>query len=367
MKNIKEIIKGKKMLMLSLILVLIIATIIVCVVSKNKKIETSSETIEEAEEYLEQDFETEDSDNLEDVNNIETVQEENEDENVIENTNKKSEKNDSNTKNNSTPYYIKVNYGAQVVTVYKKDSNGNYTTPVKAMVCSTGSATPKSGVYSIPGRWAWGALFGNVYGQYCVKITGNILFHSVPYLRGGDHASLEYWEYDKLGTAASAGCIRLKVEDAKWIFNNCVNGTKVEFYSSSNPGPLGKPSAKKISSYPDYLRNWDPTDPNSNNPWKTYKENNTNEAENSSKTDNTKTENAEKNEKVTNSAKPENAIKNETTTNSTKLENTVKNETTTNSTKPENTVKNETTTNSTKPENVVKNEVTNIARPENEI
>lgn len=45
----------------------------------------------------------------------------------------------------------------------------------------------------------------------------------------------------------------------------------VEFYSSSNPGPLGKPSAKKISSYEDYLRNWDPTDPNSNNPWKNYK------------------------------------------------------------------------------------------------
>lgn len=34
------------------------------------------------------------------------------------------------------PYYIKVNYGANVVTVYKKDSKGKYTQAVKAMICS---------------------------------------------------------------------------------------------------------------------------------------------------------------------------------------------------------------------------------------
>ena len=90
-------------------------------------------------------------------------------------------------------------------------------------------------------------------------------------MRKGELDSLEYWEYDKLGTYASAGCVRLKVEDAKWIFDNCRNGSLVEFFSSSDVGPLGKPSAKKISSYEDYLRNWDPTDPNPNNPWKTYK------------------------------------------------------------------------------------------------
>ncbi len=139
------------------------------------------------------------------------------------------------------------------------------------MVCSTGEATPTSGVYKIPARWEWLRLQGYVWGHYSTQIKGNILFHSVPYLRKGELDSLEYWEYDKLGTAASAGCVRLTVQDAKWIYDNCKNGTKVEFYSSSNPGPLGKPLAKKISSYEDYLRNWDPTDPNSNNPWKNYK------------------------------------------------------------------------------------------------
>lgn len=204
------------------------------------------------------------------------------DENIDEeqnNVKNKTTTNNTKVPTGTTPYYIKVNYGAQVVTIYSKDESGNYTVPVKAMICSTGTYTPKSGVYSIPARWTWLGLQGNVYGHYCTQIKGNILFHSVPYLRRGDNASLEYWEYDKLGTYASAGCVRLLVKDAKWIFDNCAKGTKVEFYSDSNPGQLGKPSAKKISSYPDYLRNWDPTDPDSNNPWRTYKEP-TNEKEN---------------------------------------------------------------------------------------
>ena len=42
------------------------------------------------------------------------------------------------------PYWIKVNYTANTVTIYKKDDSGNYTIPVKAMVCSTGRSTPRS-------------------------------------------------------------------------------------------------------------------------------------------------------------------------------------------------------------------------------
>lgn len=168
---------------------------------------------------------------------------------------------------NGKPYYIKVNYLANVVTVYGLDENGAYTVPIKAMVCSTGTSTPKSGKYKAGARYRWLSLFGGVHGQYATQIVGNILFHSVPYLKKYDPASLEYWEYDKLGTAASMGCIRLSVIDAKWIYENIANGTIVEFYSDSNPGPLGKPYAKKISDNEN--RNWDPTDPDSNNPWHT--------------------------------------------------------------------------------------------------
>ena len=142
-------------------------------------------------------------------------------------------------------YYIKVNNEANVVTVFTKDSEGQYTVPVKAMICSTGTATPTSGIYDIKLRWEWLALFGDVYGHYSTQIVGNILFHSVPYLEKGNPASLEYWEYDKLGTSCSAGCVRLTVADAKWIYDNIEQGTLVEFYSSSNPGPLRKTRGAK--------------------------------------------------------------------------------------------------------------------------
>lgn len=68
------------------------------------------------------------------------------------------------------------------------------------------------------------------------------------------------------GTSASAGCIRLTVQDAKWIYDNCKSGTTVEFYSSNEPGPLGKPESAKIEEYEE-LRDWDPTDSDENNPW----------------------------------------------------------------------------------------------------
>lgn len=228
-----------------------------------------SEVIDESEKTFIIDISEADSnitpENNESINNV----------NINDNGSNKNNSNNSNnnvnTDNNKLPYYIRVNCSTQVVTIYSKDAQGDYNNAYKSMVCSTGIHTPKSGTYSIPGRWRWGLLQGNVYGQYVTKITGNILFHSVPYQKQ-DPSTLEYWEYDKLGTDASLGCVRLRVQDAKWIYENCANGTKVEFYSGSNPDPLAKPSYKKITDYPDYLRNWDPTDPNPSNPWFTYKE-----------------------------------------------------------------------------------------------
>ncbi len=163
-------------------------------------------------------------------------------------------------------YYIKVNVAANTITVYKRNIFGEYTIPVKAFVCSTGTATPHSGVYKTPNKFRWIELLGSVYGQYSTQIVGHILFHSVPYRRQSKN-SLIYSYYDKLGTKASAGCVRLTVEDAKWIYDNCILGTCVEFYDDAdNPGPLGKPTAQKISGNV-ALRNWDPTDPDEDNPW----------------------------------------------------------------------------------------------------
>lgn len=163
-------------------------------------------------------------------------------------------------------YLVAINRAADCVTVYKKDENNNYLVPFKAMVCSTGEDTPL-GEYRTIEQYRWRFLFGDVYGQYAVRIVGHILFHSVPYL-SQNPADLEYEEFNKLGTPASMGCIRLQVADVKWIYDNCPLGTPVVLYDDAeNPGPLGKPSFTPVDVNDEKTRGWDPTDPDPNNPW----------------------------------------------------------------------------------------------------
>lgn len=160
-------------------------------------------------------------------------------------------------------YMIKVNKQQNVVTIYKY-KGGKYK-PHKAFVCSVGYATP-TGTYPLGEKLRWHLLDGPSYGQYCTRITGSILFHSVWYYSQDKNAQ-SYIQYNKLGTTASHGCVRLTVADAKWIYDNCPSGTKVVIYNSSKPGPLGKPSAIKVSGY----SGWDPTDPDPANPYKKKK------------------------------------------------------------------------------------------------
>lgn len=164
------------------------------------------------------------------------------------------------------PYLIKVNRACNTITVYGKDENGKYTEPVKAMVCSVGrDARTVTGTFQTKEKYRWKELMNNVWGQYATRIVGGILFHSVYYYQNENPASLATKEFNKLGTAASHGCIRLMVADAKWIYDNCSSGTTVVIYDDKkDPGPLGKPESIKI---PTTVR-WDPTDPSDLNPYK---------------------------------------------------------------------------------------------------
>lgn len=164
------------------------------------------------------------------------------------------------------PYYIKVNRKQNCITVYQLDEDGEYTLPYKAMICSTGlyNATPR-GTFQLSTKYLWRELYGGVYGQYATRIHGGVLFHSVPYRRKSKN-SLCTDKYNKLGQQASMGCIRLTVEDAKWIAENCPSGTVVEIYDDDDPGPLGKPESQKID-LDNPNKGWDPTDPDFENPW----------------------------------------------------------------------------------------------------
>ena len=170
-------------------------------------------------------------------------------------------------------YYIIVYNQNCRVLVLKKDDFGKYSIPVKTFICSVGifeedTRTPE-GVHSIDKRYEWRTLFGDeehkyVYGQYTVRFNGNYLFHSVPYYKQA-YDQLEMDEFEKLGTPASKGCVRLCVRDAKWIYDNAENKTQVRVMDGKD-GPAEYEYVPPLSTDPIY-KGWDPTDPNPDNPY----------------------------------------------------------------------------------------------------
>ncbi len=164
------------------------------------------------------------------------------------------------------PYYVTVNLTDNIVTVYEKDEKGDYTVPKKAFLCSVGKSTPE-GSFQTSQKYDWRFLFGDVWGQYATRITGHYLFHSVPYFEK-DKSALEYEEYNKLGTTASMGCIRLTVKDAKWLYDNCPIGTTVKMYRGDVEEPLQPAAVQKLNVKDTARRGWDPTDPDAKNPWR---------------------------------------------------------------------------------------------------
>ncbi len=154
-------------------------------------------------------------------------------------------------------YYIVVHTGSQSVAVYGKDSDGYYTRLVKCLTCSTGNSghETRTGLYKIRRKYRWRLLVGNVYGQYSSGFSDSYLFHSVPYKKQSVD-TLDNAEYDKLGTPASHGCVRLCVRDSKWIYDNCPIGTQVFVTNTSGPAGEGVPQRNTDSSY----NGWDPSD-----------------------------------------------------------------------------------------------------------
>ena len=164
------------------------------------------------------------------------------------------------------PYVIHVIRNQSTTLVYGQDENGEYTNLIGVFPCSpgAGSNTPVGTFYSKRG-YPWGGLFGGVYGQYSTIITGHVLFHSVPY-NSMNKDDLIWKYYNRLGSKDSLGCVRLTVRDAKWIYDNCPNGTMIKIYDGDLPSGVSKPEAPKIDPN-DEKRGWDPTDPDPANPW----------------------------------------------------------------------------------------------------
>lgn len=153
-------------------------------------------------------------------------------------------------------YELYVNKTKNMVTVYTTE--GNVYIPVKRFICSQGGSNTPEGIFYTPAKYRWQELMGPCWGQWCTRINGGVLFHSVFYKQYQNNQTLSVNAYNKLGMTCSHGCVRLTAGDAKWIYDNCALSTKVVIYSKGGYEPFSKPTAYKLPSW----HTWDPTDPN---------------------------------------------------------------------------------------------------------
>ena len=133
------------------------------------------------------------------------------------------------------PYYIDVDITNQTVTVYNtKDGS-----VARQMLCSTGmnDRTP-TGTWYMPTkersdeRTEWYHMVNaGAWVRYPTKIYYAYFFHSLTYARA-DESKMYQDAIDNYGVPASHGCIRLRVDDAKYIAENCLAGTRVRIFKS---------------------------------------------------------------------------------------------------------------------------------------
>lgn len=117
-------------------------------------------------------------------------------------------------------YSIFVDKSRQRVYIYENDK------VIKEFICSTGigSYDTPSGRFLVGDRGSYFTGPGYICYDW-IRINHNYLFHSV--LCYPNTKTPIPYEYDRLGSKASHGCIRLKQDDIKWMYDNVPRGTMV--------------------------------------------------------------------------------------------------------------------------------------------
>ena len=125
-----------------------------------------------------------------------------------------------------TKYLIAVDCTKNRVCIYKKKS-GKWALK-SYWKCTTGAkATPTiKGSFKVKGKVPH---FGESLGYsvwYATRIQYEYYFHSILYKPYSKSSVIS----GALGKNLSHGCIRLNINNAKWIYNNCKNGTRIIIY-----------------------------------------------------------------------------------------------------------------------------------------
>lgn len=167
--------------------------------------------------------------------------------------------------NDPEKYYILLDCKNEIVTVFEKDESGEYTKVVRRFICTTGrtelnpldpedvgTPTPP-GVFKIGGRERFGKFlnFGSTYARYWTQIVGGVYFHSILFSKR-DINTLQRSAFRNLGNKVSHGCVRLYVEDAKWLYYYACPGTTIKVTNSEPSNGKMKNLLKTKLSFGEY-------------------------------------------------------------------------------------------------------------------
>lgn len=114
--------------------------------------------------------------------------------------------------NSDTTYFVAVSKSQREVYIYHKEIDSWEI--IKTFSCSIGAPENPT----IEGNFQSGLKgkelrINETYVKYFTQISGDYLFHSIPYNEVGEATD------DSLGEAVSHGCVRLSLEDAKYIYD----------------------------------------------------------------------------------------------------------------------------------------------------
>lgn len=122
-----------------------------------------------------------------------------------------------------TKNFIWVNTTKNEVYVFEGKA-GNWKL-IRTMACTDGKASTPTikGNFAISGRGPWliSPSNSNVRAKYKVRITGGYYFHSILVNASGHIID------SRLGQSLSHGCVRLSIDNAKWMYYNIKDGTGV--------------------------------------------------------------------------------------------------------------------------------------------
>lgn len=162
-------------------------------------------------------------------------------------------------------YYILLDLKNEIVTVFEKDENCEYTKVVRRFICTSGrteldpldpedegTPTPK-GIWKIGGHERFGEFtaFGGTYAQYWTQIVGGVFFHSIMYSKR-DVNTLQSGAFRRLGSRGSHGCVRLYVEDAKWLYYYACPGTTINVSTTEESNSEMRKLLKTKLSFKEY-------------------------------------------------------------------------------------------------------------------